>query len=206
MLDGMFEDYSRNRRFVAWLETVAEDTRSGYPEPESFADDAKAFLARLDRMRSDQRKLDKCYRELLAGVGELAEVTPQTDPAQALAALNAKFDAAEETRCRQTAEYESELQTITESLGSARSELEAAKAELAETRSELQREQRKLDPVLRYAYNLRRLVQRIYTKGELTVSIRNHIEELLEAGGASVNVGAKHAARARSANSTSTIT
>jgi DNA repair exonuclease SbcCD ATPase subunit len=202
----MFEDYSRNRRFVGWLEKVAEDTRSVYPEPASFADDAKSFLTRFDRMRSDQRTLEKCYRELLSGLGELAEVPPQAQPTQVLDALNAKLASAEETGSRQTLELESELQTTRESLEAARAELETTQAELAETRAEIQREQRKLDPVLRYAYNLRRLVQKIYAKGELTPSIRNYIEELLEAGGASVNVGTQRTAPTRSTNSTSTIT
>lgn len=206
MLASMFEDYSRNRRFVSWLEKVALDTRSDYPEPESFANDAKSLLARLDRMRSDQRRLDECYRELLTGLGELAEVSPQTPPTRMLDALNAKLGAAEETNSRQTAEHESELETIRENLEAARAELESTKAELAGTRSELQRERRKLDPVLRYAYNLRRLVQKIYAKGDLTPSLLSHIEELLEAGGASVTVRAQRGAPTRSTNSTSTIT
>ena len=84
--------------------------------------------------------------------------------------------------------------------------LETTHAELAETRSELEGERRKLDPVLRYAYNLRRLVQKIYAKGELTPSTRKNIEKLLEAGGASVNASAQRTAPARSTNSTSTIT
>ena len=196
----------RNRRFVGWLEKVAEDMRSAYPEPESFADDAKAFLARFDRMRSDQRTLDMCYRELLSGLGELAEVPTQTQPTRVLDALDAKLAAAEELHSRQAAEHQSEMETIRESLQSTRAELESAKAELAETRSELERQQRKLEPLLRGAYNLRQLVQRIYAQGGLTPSLRKNIEELLEAGGASVNVGAQRAAFARSTNSTGTIT
>jgi len=207
MLTSMFEDYSRNRRFIGWLETVAKDKRSSYPDPETFADDTRAFLAKFDRMRSDQRKLDKCYRELLSGLGEFAEVTPQTQPPQVLEALQAKFTAAEDAGSSRNAELASELDTMRDNLEATRAELETAQAQLAETRAELQGEKRKLDPVLRYAYNLRRLVQKIYAKGELTPSIFRYIEELLAAGGASVDVGTQHAASARSSNSaTSTIT
>jgi len=201
----MFEDYSRNRRFVSWLESVAKGARPGYPEPEAFTDDASSFLARFDRMRSDQRTLDKCYRELLTGIGELAEVSPQAPPAEVLDALNRKFRAAEEAGARQIAEHETALETFREERDAARAELEATQAKLAEARSELQRQQRKLDPVLRYAYNLRRLVQRIHARGELTPSIRRYIEELLEAGGASVNGSAAHTTKPQTANSTSTI-
>lgn len=202
----MFEDYSRNRRFVGWLESVAEGARAGYPEPASFADDASSFLARFDRMRSDQRTLDKCYRELLTGIGEVAEVSPQAPPAEVLDALERKLGAAEEAGSRQIAEHESALGTLREELDAARAELERTQAKLAEARSELQREQRKLDPVLRYAYNLRRLVQKIHARGELTPSISRYIEELLEAGGASVNASAPLDIKSRSTNSTSTVT
>lgn len=203
----MFEDYSRNRRFIGWLETVATDTRSSYPDPETFAEDTRAFLAKFDRIRSDQRQLDKCYRELLSSVGELAEVKPQTQPTQVMEALKAKFAAVEETGSSRNAELESELDAMRENLEATRAELETAQARLAETQSELQREKRKLDPVLRYAYNLRRLVQKIYAKGEVTPSIRRYIEELLAAGGASVDVGTQPAGSARSPNNaTSTIT
>lgn len=202
----MFEDFSRIRRLVAWLETVTQDARAAYPEPDSLADDAKSFLARFDRMRADQRDLDKRYRDLVADLRALSDESVPARPEQLLDALQAKISDEREAGARQIAEKESELDGLKQGLESTRSELESAKADLADVRAELQREQRKLDPVLRYAYNLRRLVQKIYTKGELTPSINSYIEELLEAGGASVNGRVPHAAQARSANATSTIT
>ena len=206
MLVAMFEDFSRNRRFAEWLEAVAEGERSAYPEPESFADDARSFHTRFDRLRSDQRLLEKSYRELAASLGELAGLSPKARPEQALDAVRAKLGAAEESSARQAAEHESQLETVREGLEAARAELESTRVALAETRSELQREQRKLEPVLRYAYNLRRLVQKIHAKGELTPSIRRYIEELLEAGGASVKASAPRPVQSRSADSNSTIT
>lgn len=201
----MFEDFSRNRRFTGWLEAVARGQRSDYPEPETFAEDARAHLERLDRTRSEQRTLDKHYRELLTGLGELVETASNARPEQVLAALGERMEAARSDGNERVEQAERELETAREQLASAHAALEDTRAELARAQAELQREQRKLDPVLRYAYNLRRLVQKIHATGEVTPAIRRYIEELLAAGGVSVNGNTARNA-AKPAPSTSTVT
>jgi len=206
MLTPMFEDFSRNRRFSGWLETVANGQRSDYPEPESFADDARAFFQRFDRIRGEQRTLDAHYRELLVGLGELAEIPTDAHPRLILESLGQTLQAAREEGEQRADELEAELASTSEQLEATRTELDQARAELADARAELQREKRKLEPVLRYAYNLRRLVQKIHATGQVTPSIRRYIEQLLEAGGVNITPNAQPAAAPQTRNATSTVT
>lgn len=186
MLRAMFEDYSKNSRFLKWLETVAAGNSQAYPQRETLAEDAAAFLARWDRARKENRVLEERYRKLAVGVATLTESSPKLPPEALSDALTGKFQALTETTQEQARNLETVLEAKRTELQQAQAELEQTRNEITTIKSKLESEQRKLDPVLRYAYNLRRLVQRIHAIGKLTPEIRGYIEQMLEAGGVSL--------------------
>lgn len=189
MLELMFEDYSKNSRFLKWLESAAAGISQAYPVRETLAEDAAAFLARWDRTRKENRVLEERYRALAVGVATLTESSPKLPPEALSDALTGKFQALAETTQEQARDLETELEATRTELQQAQAELEQTRNEITTIKSKLESEQRKLDPVLRYAYNLRRLVQRIHAIGKLTPEIRGYIEQMLEAGGVSLQRG-----------------
>ena len=191
MLFTMFEDYSRNSRFLKWLETVAGGASQAYPQRETLSDDAAAFLARWDRTRKENRGLEERYRELATGVAALAETSPNSPPEALLDALAARFESKGEAAADTTAKMDADLDASRAELARAQDELELAREQLTATQADLERERRRLEPVLRYAFNLRRVVQKIHSIGRLTPQLRGYIEQLLEAGGVSVQGGEK---------------
>lgn len=192
----MFEDYSRNARFLKWLETVAGGTNRAYPQRETLVEDAAAFLARWDRTRKENRGLEERYRELAVGVAALVETSPNTPPETLLESLAARLDSNAEDTTGKAAELEAELDASRAELARVQTELERTREQLTTTQADLERERRRLEPVLRYAYNLRRLVQKIYALGRLTPEISGYIEQLLEAGGVSMQRDGKQPPRA----------
>ncbi len=182
----MFEDFSRNSRFLEWLETVAGDGSQAYPHRETLTEDAAAFLARWDRTRKEIRLLEERYRELATGVAALAESSPKAAPEKLLDSLSARLEASTEATKHATSELEKALDAARTERAQVQSELERSREQASAIQTELEREQRRLEPVLRYAYNLRRLMQRIHAIGKLTPEIRGYIEQLLEAGGVSI--------------------
>lgn len=196
MLFSMFEDYSRNSRFLKWLETVAGGGSQAYPQHETLIEDAAAFLARWDRTRKENRGLEEHYRELATGVAALVESSPKSSPGELLESLATRFDANAAAEAEKTAKLEVELAASRTELARAQTELEHTREQITATQANLERERRRLEPVLRYAYNLRRLLQKIHAFGRLTPEIQGHIEQLLEAGGVSLQHGEKPPPRA----------
>jgi len=212
MLWPMFEDFSRNSRFMQWLESVAKGDNQAYPERAALREDAASFLARWDRARREHRVLGERYRELVTGVATLAELPPQSSSAALLDSLSSKLESNTETEPNRASELQKQKQQEQqEQLDTARDELQQAQSELERTRKEItalqaerERERRRLESVTRYAYNLRRLMQKIHATGKLTPQIRGYIERLLEAGGVSVNGKGRPAAHANTPRSNTT--
>jgi len=187
MLAPMFEDFSRHSRFLKWLESAASGNVQPYPEREFLAEDAAAFLARWDRARTENRGLEQRYRELLSGIAGLAESSPKTPPEALLDSLAGKLESKAVAAPDPTPELERELEKTRAELRQAQGELEQTREDVAALRTELERERHRMESVTRYAYNLRRLMQKIHAIGKLTPELRGYIERLLEAGGVSLN-------------------
>lgn len=194
MLQLMFEDFSRHSRFMKWLESAARGDIQPYPERDSLAEDAAAFLARWDRARKDHRGIEERYRELLGALAGLTESTPNSAPEALLESLALKLESKAAAAPDPTPGLEQPLDDTREELRQARTELETKREEVTTLRADLARERRRMESVTRYAYNLRRLVQKIHATGKLTPEIRGYIQRLLEAGGVSVNDKERQAA------------
>ena len=188
----MFEDFSRHSRFLKWLESVASGNSTSYPEHQSLTEDAAAFLARWDRARKENRGLQERYSILVSGVADLAglssqESSPKSPPEEILESLAGKLESKPAPAPDPNPELKRELDTTRAELRQAQGELEHARREVSAMRAELERERHRMESVTRYAYNLRRLMQKIHATGKVTPEIRGYIERLLEAGGVSVN-------------------
>jgi len=197
----MFEDLTKNVRFRQWLESVARGEDETYPDASSFSSDALAFLDRWDQARKEQRLLEQRHGDLLAGLASITGGHADDDEDKLLVQVRHCLKQAadrerhiETAAGRSLAQTRKELETTKAELDQARIDLEQtraalnqAHAELKETGSALDKERRKLEPVLRYAYNLRRLLQAIQARGQLTPRIQTHIDKLLAAGGVSAH-------------------
>ena len=199
MLLAMFEDFSRNSRFMQWLESVAKGDSQAYPQREALREDAASFLARWDRARREYRGLGECYRELVTGVANLTELPPHSSSEALLESLASKLKSNAETEPDRTSELQEKLDDTRAELQQTQSELERTRKEITTLQHELERERRRLEPVLRYAYNLRRLVQKVHATGKVTPGLLGHIEKLLKAGGVPTQSHDKQAAGAPNA-------
>ncbi|MGB0514919.1 MAG: hypothetical protein ACPGJE_08780 [Wenzhouxiangellaceae bacterium] len=172
------------------MESLAGGDSSQYSEPSALAADSAAFLRKFDDTRRELRLLEQRNRKLVDGLseflGDQSGERPGEDPEALLSALRAHYKRSAAENRRLDAEARDALE-------STRRELESAREELDRTRATLEKERKKLDPVLRYAYNLRRLVQAIHSTGVVTPGIMASIEKLLIAGGLAVEPGKRKA-------------
>lgn len=186
----MLEQLSQRARFRQWLQDVASGNARDYPEPSDLPQDARIVLESDDTLRRELRQLREQGAEFRRQLAEAAELDPALADAELLAQLSDRLRNA--PRFSRTvaeagpADVQAADAVLLDQLEQARAQIRALNAELDQTRSALQSEQKKLGPVVRYAYRLRRMVQSIHVQGELTAKHTRLIEDLLRAGGVPV--------------------
>lgn len=184
----MLEHIAQRARFRQWLQDVASGKMREYPEPSNLALDARIVLETDDSLRREIRQLREHSSSMRSQLSAAANIDPSLPDAEWLEQLSAKLRNPPKFSREPTEIKPSPAEAqLREELDRARTRIAELDAELAAARAALEAEQRKLGPVIRYAYRLRRLVQSIYIQGELTGKHRSLIEELLRAGGVPIN-------------------
>lgn len=168
----MLEQLSQRARFRQWLQDVASGKASDYPEPFDLPQDARIVLESDDTLRRELRQLRDQGAAFQRQLAEAAGLDPNLADAELVEQLKTRLrNAPRFTRSLAQAEP-SDLQAdgaaIVAQLEAAQTRIQALQAELDKVRHALEAEQKKLGPVVRYAYRLRRMVQSIYVQGELT--------------------------------------
>lgn len=190
----MLEHLSQRARFRQWLQEVAAGNVSDYPEPSDLPEDARTMLETEDSVRRELRQTRNDVGVLRKRLAELAQADAARDDEELIRRLADRLrDArrstmsAEIREVKSTSGLQEALDTAQRDLGHARDRVSHLEAELAQAQRTLDREQKKLLPVVRYAYRLRCLLQHIFHEGALTDDHRAHIVDLLEAGGVPVD-------------------
>ena len=190
----MLEHLSQRARFRQWLQEVAAGNVSEYPEPADLPEDARTMLETDDSVRRELRQMRNDVGVLRKRLAELAEADAARDDEELVRTLADRLRearrstlSAEVNQAQSTTELQNALDQKQQALDHARDRIAHLEAELAQARTTHQAEQKKLLPVVRYAYRLRRLLQRIYTDGEMTDEHRGAIVDLLKAGGVPVD-------------------
>ena len=190
----MLEHLSQRARFRQWLQEVAAGNVSEYPEPSDLPEDARTMLETEDSVRRELRQVRNDVGVLRKRLAELAEADAARDDEELVRQLADRLRearrstlSAEISQTQSNTELKNALDDAQRDLDHARDRVAHLEAELDQARRTLEAEQKKLLPVVRYAYWLRRLVQRIYADGELTDEHRAFIVDLLKAGGVPVD-------------------
>ncbi|NKI36140.1 hypothetical protein HFP89_13295 [Wenzhouxiangella sp. XN79A] len=190
----MLEHLSQRARFRQWLQEVAAGNVSEYPEPSDLPEDARTMLESDDSVRRELRQMRNDVGVLRKRLAELAEADAARDDEELVRQLADRLRearrstlSAEVSQVQSTGELQNALDAKQQELDHARDRIAHLEAELDQARRALDAEQKKLLPVVRYAYRLRRLVQSIYADGELGDEHRAYIVDLLKAGGVPVD-------------------
>lgn len=190
----MLEHLSQRARFRQWLQEVAAGNVSDYPEPSDLPEDARTMLETEDSVRRELRQMRNDVGVLRKRLAELAEADAARDDEELVRQLADRLRearrstlSAEVSQVQSTSELQDALDAKQQDLDHANDRIAHLEAELEQARRTVDSEQKKLLPVVRYAYRLRRLLQRIYADGELNDHHRAAIVDLLKAGGVPVD-------------------
>lgn len=195
----MLEQLSQRARFRQWLQDVASGKTRDYPEPSDLPRDARIVLESDDTLRRELRQMrdqGAAFRRQLAEAAGLDPTLPEAELVEQLGSRlrnPPRFARAAADAEQQNARAADAL--IVGQLEDARARIRTLEAELEQSRRSLEAEQKKMGPVVRYAYRLRRMVQSIYVQGELTGKHKRLIEDLLRAGGVPVDSDRKEVTR-----------
>lgn len=182
----MLDQLSRTARMLKWLQSLSAGTALEYPEPGLLADDARALLDRWDESRRKLRETEQKYRQIRQQISKAFETGELEDPEEMCRFMNDKLKALERMARGSETEMSLEVVTLRNRLAEMEDKNKKAQEALAAQKS-------KMDPVLRYAYNLRRLVEAIHSTGRVSPEILQQIEDLLIAGGVVVDTRSKQA-------------
>ncbi len=183
----MLEQFSQRARFRQWLQDVASGKARDYPEPSDLPQDARIVLETDDTLRRELRQMrdqGAAVRRQLAEAAGLDAALPEPELIAQL--MNRLRNAPRFARSVPEVEPPDRKALSARQLAEAVERINALESDLEQARRALEAEQKKLSPVVRYAYRLRRMVQSIYVQGELTGKHRRLIEDLLRAGGVPV--------------------
>lgn len=198
----MLEHLSQRARFRQWLQEVAAGNVSEYPEPSDLPEDARTMLESEDSVRRELRQMRNDVGVLRKRLAELAEADAARDDEELVRQLADRLRearrstlSAEVSQVQSTSEFQNTLEAKQQDLDHANDRIAHLEAELEQARRTLNGEQKKLLPVVRYAYRLRRLLQRIHADGELNDDHLAAIVDLLKAGGVPVDGDRQHVTR-----------
>jgi len=198
----MLEHLSQRARFRQWLQEVAAGNVSEYPEPSDLPEDARTMLETEDSVRRELRQMRNDVGVLRKRLAELAEADAARDDEELVRQLADRLRearrstlSAEVSQVQSSSEFQNALDAKQRDLDHANDRIAHLEAELEQARRTLNGEQKKLLPVVRYAYRLRRLLQGIYADGELNDDHRAAIIDLLKAGGVPVHGDRQHVTR-----------
>jgi hypothetical protein len=187
----MLEQLSQRARFRQWLQDVASGKARDYPEPSDLPRDARIVLESDDTLRRELRQMRDQGAAFRRQLAEAAGLDPALPDSELFEQLGARLRSAPRfTRAVpevDSSKTQSADAALAAQLDDARTRIRTLEAELDQARRNLEAEQKKMGPVVRYAYRLRRMVQSIYVQGELTGKHKRLIEELLRAGGVPVD-------------------
>lgn len=190
----MLEHLSQRARFRQWLQEVAAGNVSDYPEPSDLPEDARTMLESDDSVRRELRQMRNDVGVLRKRLAELAEADAARDDEELVSQLANRLREARRTtmnaeihQVQSTSELQSALDEAQQGLDQAKDRISHLEAELSQARRTLDAEQKKLLPVVRYAYRMRRLLQRIFAEGDVADDHRSSIVDLLKAGGVPVD-------------------
>ncbi len=185
----MLEQFSQRARFRQWLQDVAAGKRCDYPEPSDLPRDARIVLETDDTLRRELRQMRDQAAAFRGHLAKAAGLDPALAESELVEQLTARLRNAPRfaRSVPDIAPVDSQEQQLGRQLEEARDRIRALQSDLAQARKALEVEQKKLAPVVRYAYRLRRMVQSIYVQGELTGKHKRLIEDLLRASGVPVD-------------------
>ncbi|MFU8877078.1 MAG: hypothetical protein ACNA7E_02975, partial [Wenzhouxiangellaceae bacterium] len=169
---------------LKWLQSLSAGTAVEYPEPGLLADDARALLERWDENRRKLRETELKYRQITQQIGRAFETGEVEDPEELCLLMNDKLKALERMARGSETEMSLEMVNLRDRLTEMEDKNKKAQEALAAQKS-------KMDPVLRYAYNLRRLIEAVHCAGRVSPEILQQIEDLLIAGGVVVDTRSK---------------